>query len=292
LSIFNPDIGEHLVDVLPYFAGPNDPVKNEGEPTYLVDLYVHRFIGPNEDDFICLFRTYNKNCPICEYREKLRRVDNPSDDVKGQIDSARPKRYSVYAILDRDNESKGIQIWTVAHWFFQNNVMNICKKPRTGGVVAFADPTAEEGRSIAFQIKGSKTQQQWTGFQFSEREDDIPDSIIDNVPTLDELLDIPTYEQVKKAFWAGLEVEDMAAETVPGTPRSFKKSSPTCPHGGVFGESFEAYEECLSGCELYNPCHELWQSEYAEEEAEREEVQPDEEYEEEEAPRPTPRRRR
>jgi len=199
-------------------------------------------------------------------------VDNPSEDVQAQIESARAKRYSVYAVWDRDNESKGVQIFIVAHWFFQNNVMGICKKPRSGGVVAFADPSAEEGRSIAFEIAGSKTQQQWKSFQFSEREEDIPDDIIEAVPTLDELLDIPTYEQVKKAFWAGLsEEESLGNEPEPGLSKRMRKPTSECPMGGVIGRDFENFQECLTSCEKYVKCQEVYEDEFAETQEDSEE---------------------
>ena len=103
LQLFDPNSGYHVIDILPYFTGPNDPVKEEGSPTYLIDLYVHRYIGPKEDDFICLYQTFNKPCPICEHRNKLRRQDEPHNEEarlqwRAEIEACRAKRYSVYAI--------------------------------------------------------------------------------------------------------------------------------------------------------------------------------------------------
>lgn len=40
------DVGDHLIDIIPYFAGANDPNNQEGEPVYVLDVEVHRFVGP------------------------------------------------------------------------------------------------------------------------------------------------------------------------------------------------------------------------------------------------------
>jgi len=267
IPFFDPGIGEHLVEFLPYLAGSKDPAKEEGSPTYLVDLYVHRFIGPNEDHFICLAKTLNQPCPICEHRNKLRRQDEPSteeerDRLKAEMESCRPKRYSVYAIWDRDNESKGVQLWTVAHWFVQKNLMSACRSIRGRGVVPFASPDKEEGKSIAFEIQGSKMSQQYTGWQLVERDDDIPDEILDSVPVLDELLDIPTYEAVSKAFWAGMETKAEPEEEEEDIPvrsrgRQREEEGAGCPYDGTIGKDFEKFEECQSECDQYEECYKL-----------------------------------
>lgn len=296
MPMFTPDVGEHLIDVLPYFAGPNDPRKSEGSPTFYVDLYVHRFMGLNEDDFICLARTYNKPCAICEYRNELRKIDDPSEDIRSQIGSLRPKRYTVYAIWDRDNESKGVQLWTIAHWFFQNNLLGITKRPRKEGVIAFADYTAKEGRSISFEIAGKAMQRQFKSFQFVERDEDIPEEILEQVPVLDELLDIPEPEEVAKAFMAGLPSEQEPEATRDELATRRMKKEDICPFGGTMGENFEEFEECLSVCDKYQRCYELFEASNpatVEEEPETG-TEPDEDPEPEPEPTPTrtPIRRR
>jgi len=263
MTMFEPSTGEHLIEFLPYVAGAKDPHK-PGSPTYLVDLFVHRYIGPNEDDFICLSKTYGQPCSICEHRNKLRKQDEPHSEedkarLKAEIESCRPKRYTVYAIWDRDNETKGVQLWVIAHWFVQMNLMSACKNRKTGGVIPFAAPDREEGRSVAFAIEGTKMSQQYRGWQLYERDDDIPDEILDRVPVLDELLDIPTYQEVEKAFWAGLEVKEAPAKEEQSFTGAARKKVPEdgCPFDGIMGKDFEKFEECESICEKYQECHDL-----------------------------------
>jgi len=269
VALFKPGTGEHVIDILPYFAGSQDPHKREGDSTYLVDLWAHQNIGPNEDNFICLSKTYDKPCPVCEHRAKLRRMEERTEEVERDIEYCRPKRRTIYAIWDRDNESKGVQVWEVAHFFMQANLMAIVRKPRAGGYIAFSDPDKEEGRHISFKIEGARQQQKYTGFQLFEREEDIPDEILDQVPCLDELIQIPDYSEVKKAFWAGLESPDRPVTKV-------AKEVEACPYGGVIGEDLENFEECLSACKKYTRCHELYKQLYPEGEEEIEEEEGEE----------------
>jgi len=62
--------GDHLLDIIPYMAGPYDPVTPEGKETYVLEVFVHRGVGITEGSIICLAETYRKPCPICEDRKK------------------------------------------------------------------------------------------------------------------------------------------------------------------------------------------------------------------------------
>jgi hypothetical protein len=136
--------------------------------------------------------------------------------------------------------------------------MSACKRPRGGGIVPFASPDKEEGRSVVFEIQGSKMSQQYVGWQLFERDADIPEEILDKVPSLDELLDVPTYEEVKRAFWAGL---DVAKEELTYEEEYFDDTpvkTVGCPFGSTIGVDFGNYEEC-DECPAYNDCRDLHQ---------------------------------
>lgn len=263
ITFFTITSGEHLLDILPYLTGKLDPYKQAGDSNYLVDLYVHKNIGPSEDSFICLWRTYGKPCPVCEHRDRLRR--SSKEDNQDEIDALKPIRRTVYAVWDRDNETKGVQVWQIAYWFMEKHLKKLAKHPRRGGVIAFADPDTEEGRSIAFSAKIAPGTMQFDGYQFVERDEPIPDSILERVPTLDELLHIPTYEEVLRSFKGGVVENNPVPEEEEDFPRELDRpvkfkaeNAPpepdTCPFGGAFGVDFDLYEQC-SECGVRIMCH-------------------------------------
>ena len=192
--------GTHLIDILPYQAGENDPYNKPGDYTYVLDVWVHYGVGPNDDSYICLAKTYGKPCPICEHKRELQKQGDVDED---EIKALNPKRRVIYAIICYDSEKeedKGVQIWEVAHFFMERHLSELAKNPRTGGFILFADPTSE-GKSIQFTKRGRGAGNvEFIGHKFVDRDYDIPDEILDQVPCLDELIHIPTYEEVYEAF--------------------------------------------------------------------------------------------
>lgn len=203
---------EHLIDIIPFIAGPNHPDTEAGEVAYVLDIWVHRGIGVNEDSFICPARTYKTDCPICEYQKELREADADEDLVKALW----PKRRTLYNVVcynSEKEEAKGVQVWEVAHWFMERHLTPLAKKPKGGGFVLFSDP--DIGKSIAFERKGTKQENtEFLGHKFEDREGPIPDEILDAVYTLDQIVEIPTPEKLYNAFWGskGRPTEEEAAE--------------------------------------------------------------------------------
>jgi len=229
--------GEHLIDIIPYIAGPNDPFTPQGEPTHVLELRVHQSVGAGEQDFVCLAENWNKPCPICEHRKQLREEGADDDVWKALI----PKRRVVYNIVCYDSpeeEDKGIQVWEVAWWFAERFFLELAKGPSVGrhrrgtselGFIPFADP--DEGMSIAFTRQGSGVRNtQFLGHRFVQRDYSIPDELLDAAWVLDELIYIPTYDEVYEAYWGEgsvseekepeeEEVEEVEEEEPTPTPR-------------------------------------------------------------------------
>lgn len=214
--------GDHLLDIIPYFAGANvnlfDRKAQPGDGTYLLDIWVHYGVGVNQDAYVCPARNYGQPCPICEYREDLRRTENYDEDLVKEVT---PKRRSIYNILCYDSEkeeAKGVQIFDIAHWFMEKHISSLAKSPSRGpgkstdSFIFFSDPL--EGKSIAFTRKGSKRNTEVLGHKFVDRNYAIPDAILDSAFVLDECINIPTYDEIRTAF-LGSGASDVAPEEAP-----------------------------------------------------------------------------
>lgn len=198
------DEGEHLIDILPWFAGddmPQDdfgnPVSKKGQDDYVLDLFVHTYIGSMKEPFVCPYENFGEPCPICEHMKA-----NFIDD-KDLYDKLRPKRRTVYLVWvhdSREERKKGPQIWEVAHYFMEAELSELAKLPRGGGVVEFAH--ADSGKSIAFNKKGKgKKGIKFSAFKFIDREEELPDRILDKTFALDSIVNMrPSYKVIEKAF--------------------------------------------------------------------------------------------
>ena len=284
MTFWKPGPGQHIFDILPYIAGTQNPRRKKGKAAYVVDVFTHRGVGPNEDQYICLAKSYNEPCPICEYRaERVKEGDATEEELK----ALKPSRRVIYAIWDGDDQKKGVQIYEVAHWFMENPIQSIVKKPKRGGGLSEAIdfPHPDNGKSVAFEIKAVGKNRDYTGHQFVDRDEPIPDEILETVPVVDELLHIPSYEEVHAAFFGAsadvveeiaggreeveeeveeLEVEEEGEElpevveeeevVAPVVVKKELKPKPLskkvvleCPfseYGAEFGVSYDQYQEC------------------------------------------------
>ena len=236
IQLWKPGEGDHEFDIIPYIAGNNDPEKTTkpGSPTYVLIIWVHRGIGINEDSYICMAKTYNKRCPVCEYQASLRDTDASDDEIK----KWNPTRRTYYNVLVYDNEkeqAKGVQILDIAHFYMEPELLALARPRSRGGVetgekIYFSSPD-KDGKSIAFTREGTRRNTAYKAFKFIDRDYDLEEEILKQAKCLDEIIHIPEYEEVKEALYLGLpdtkeaeEQEDIPSE---GARRRGRSVAPT-----------------------------------------------------------------
>lgn len=267
-NIFKPEIqipqwvcgdGQHVIDILPYIVGNHYPTRTfpdvrPGDPSYVLDVWVHKGIGINEDSFVCPARNYGLPCPICEHTAELRRSIDPDADENDPefgetiklIKAISPKRRTVYNILcwDSDREiNKGVQVWEVAHFFMEKNLTAISQRPArpggpaVGGLINFPDPW--DGKSIVFRREGTGKTTSYIGHSFEDRPEYIPDeynALIEGNENatycLDEIVVIPTYETLYEAYFGKpytgeLTVAERVQDEEPALPPTRPRTRPT-----------------------------------------------------------------
>jgi len=295
LQLWKPGEGDHEFDIVPYKAGKNDPDKKikEGDFTYVLILWVHRGVGPSEDSYVCLARSYGEKCPICEYQASLKDTEVDDDEIKKH----NPTRRTLYNVVVYDNEkerAKGVQVLDIAHYYLEQE-LQVLSRPRarggaaTGEKVFFASPD-KDGKSVGMTREGTRRNTKYVGIKFLDRDYVLEDDIIEAARCLDEIIHVPTYQEVKDAFYAGMPEEanspkgegDIPSEDVRGRGRpvtSEKEVSPAteapkeevkpevkpeeikpategtlvCPAGGKFGEDIEKLGACAK-CESWDAC--------------------------------------
>ena len=246
----------HVVDVLPYVVGenPTNSKVRPGDIAYSAEYWVHNGIGPNEDKVLCLARNFNKPCAICEDRKVMADEYGYDDD---RVKKLKPTRQVLYNVIVRDTtdeEKKGVQVWMVAHWFFERFVDDLAKASRGRGRVIFADP--KEGKQIQFYRKG-KESVTYSGHQFVDRTSPIPDELVDSTYCLEDLVYIPSEEEIKSLYFGKTKTEDSKDTNTKEESKkeeSKKESSGSkCPGGGTFAIDIDNLDGC-SKCEQYDAC--------------------------------------
>ncbi len=261
---------DHKIDIIPYVVGPDHPTLQEGDFAFLLDVYRHGNVGSNEDSYVCLSRTFNKSCPICEdQREKRRSGEYSDEDLK----VLNPSRRTIYNIWVHDNEkeeAKGVQLWEVAQWYFDKHVNARAKKTKTGELIYYADPI--NGKAIEFERKGKGREgTEYLAHNFVDRDYEIPDEILQQAISLDQVIKIPSYEEVYQVHFGKAQVAtqeeiDVPMAKVPTRLAKPKEELPSgssklitdeegCPYGGNIGADINKYEEC-NECPKWDDCSE------------------------------------
>jgi len=247
--------GDHYWSIIPYLCGSQDPEvvagrMKEGDPTYTVGVYPHKNIGPNNDRYICLARTYGLPCPICEYRNELARDPDADEEIVKSLRTSKYMSY-VYYIWDRDNESKGVVIYEISGYFFERELQAQAKSARGGGYIPFMSPLAGPGggRDIDFKVTMAGSNQDWTGVKFEERQQPIPDHILAQaIVPLDDLLHVPSYEELYEAFYGSGGAAEPQAEAATGTEEQHYECFQQGNCGGYADcQNCQDYQECAKG---------------------------------------------
>ena len=208
-SIGDTKDGYQTVNFLPFRIGsPKHPEvaagrAKVGDYDFVLDVFVHRNLGPGKKSFICPQKTYGKPCPVCQEVNKL--YDAGQEDAARALRASRRAIYAVQVVDEKGHGEDKVRVLDVSHYGFAKDLMSTAASLLRGkGVIPFAD--LDGGKLVTWKCeeqtigKNGKWQKATT-FQFDDRQEEIPDSLLEQVPSLDEGLIIPTADQLEKAMY-------------------------------------------------------------------------------------------
>ncbi len=175
---------------------------------YKKPFKVHRQVGVNNDTVVCP-STWGKKCPICEYRAKRMKEGAEYEETKSLKPSLR-NLYIVQPVNDKKHDEIPY-IWDISQYLFQN-LLNEELEEDDGNEIF---PDIEDGLllKIRFDEKkfGKNTYAETSRIDFKERENQLDDDILDDVPNLDKILVESSYDKIEKLFF---ELDDEDTDNV------------------------------------------------------------------------------
>ena len=208
VQMFQPAVDTKVtMDMLPYLvtseSHPDKTLGAEKGVYWLMRPFkVHKDVGVQDERVVCL-SSVGKKCPICEYRAKLIKKNGDPEEIKSLRPSERILLPVIIRRIDEDvKREKTVQVMDQSHFLFSKEFEQQLGDDERFDTYALP----EQGCSVrvifgAGQFGGGKPFPKPTRFDFVERKTQYNESILDNVPKLDELLIIYTYNELKEKFF-------------------------------------------------------------------------------------------
>lgn len=280
LKKWKPSVGVNKIDVIPYNASASHPlVKSgqveEGDTLYVLEVYVHKGVGPSNSNYVCL-KQFGHRCPMCEESSRLHNVGTPESDE--QASNLYAKRRIVYVVHDLMKDEYGF--WDTGFKGVQQKINSLSQfeVDDNGAKVDIFD--WEEGRTIQFigtesTFNGNKYVDV-DGFNFAKREP-LSDEVLSHSLDLSTCLNVVDEESMEKiisgecvvsnptvtkpqdeTYSAVDSISQMASQAVESPVEKSSNVSTTesasgnCPYGHNWREA-DHHPECAT-CQLWEKC--------------------------------------
>jgi len=213
IQMFQEEPGRVWLDILPYkVTDEKHPDRDDelgiavpGELWYKRPFKIHRNVGVNNETVVCL-TSIGKRCPICEYRAKLRKEGGNEEEVA----ALRPSRRNLYVVVPKNNKKYDEEphIWDISQYCFQDLLNDEIEEDEE--VAGF--PDLEDGLTLKIRFSeekfGKNTFSMASRIDFIDRDEAYDESILDEVPNLDEILEVLPYKRMEAKFFELDEAEE------------------------------------------------------------------------------------
>lgn len=201
------------LDILPYSVEeknhPDKAIMPEDNTWYGREFKIHRNIGGENAQVVCL-STINKKCPICIAVAEMRQNEESS---KEDIDALKARKRSVYFVIPRDHKEleEKVHIWDISPYLFQDLLDE--------ELLADDDnqrfPDLENGLTLHIRFSeekfGKNVFAEAARIDFKEREEEIDEAEVEDLPDILTILNILSYEELEAKF-LGIEDEEEEKE--------------------------------------------------------------------------------
>lgn len=220
------------LNILPYqIKSPKHPEvvagrRKVGQWDYLLDVWVHRNLGPNKKDMLCPKATYGKACPACEERQKLR--DEGRDEEARAFSPSRRTIYNIQ-LIGRNGPEDAPMIFATSHHCFNKELIEEAAASSKGPVpVPFAS-IGPDGKVVSFRVSekdlGTNKFCEAKSFQFLDRDEEVSDEVLEQCVSLDEHLIVPTSKQILDAMYGNDGDEAIGQAQEPDTQEDSRRDS-------------------------------------------------------------------
>jgi hypothetical protein len=220
-----------------------------GELWYKRPYKMHRNVGVNNEAAVCL-TSFGKKCPICEYRAKL--LADGADWQDETVKACRASDRNLYVVvpLDEKDYDEKPHIWDISQFLFQDMLNDELEENEDYGEF----PDLEDGYTLRIRFSketfGKNEFAKTSRIDFEDRQKPYPESILKQVPNLDEVLSCPGYDELHaKFFEMEAPTEEQAEVIEDDTPPATSRRRVPRPEPEPEKEAPTNEEDVCTACE-------------------------------------------
>jgi hypothetical protein len=203
------------LDIIPYVVTcDNHPDRDEeysiaikGELWYKRPYWLHRGVGPDNQSVVCP-SSVGKPCPICEYRAQLLKDGAKWDD--DTVKALKPSMRNLYVVIPKNNKnySEEPHIWDISQFLFQEKLNEEIQENEEYETF----PDLEEGYTLRIRFAegtfGTNKFAEVSRIDFIERKKPYDESILEKIPSLDDMLEILPYPTIESMFFGNMSPDE------------------------------------------------------------------------------------
>jgi len=203
------------LDIIPYVVTyDNHPDKDEeyriavkGELWYKRPYWLHRSVGPDNQSVVCP-SSVGKPCPICEYRAQLLKDGVKWDD--DTVKALKPSMRNLYVVIPKNNKNypEEPHIWDISQFLFQDKLNEEIQENEECETF----PDLEEGYTLRIRFAegtfGTNKFAEVSRIDFIERKKPYDESILEKIPSLDDMLEILPYPTIEAMFFGNMSPDE------------------------------------------------------------------------------------
>ena len=199
LSFYKVKKGRNRLSFLEYQVGKGNPfAKTPGMWHWERTFYTYRKIGAEENSYVAPGKTAGLKDFIQEFMQEEARKEKANTDL---LKALKPSERQAFLVFDHDEPEKKVQLFEFSfHKFGKKLDSRISNADEAKGWNWFFVPDDRGYMLEATFIDTGTYGLEVDSIDFEKRSKPLPDDVIEHGFCLDDMLIIPTYEQLKAIF--------------------------------------------------------------------------------------------
>lgn len=213
------DGGEFNLDFYPTTAGKHNKDADKGERCFQYTYYVHKNIGPKNDDRLCNLEMFGKPCFVCEFQaKKFGRipVSERTKESKAAWAALKAKERQIFVLQDADKPKKGLQWFDCSTFAFGQHLLAKIDNAKKPSDQKIRDNFADPKKGSTLQVTGIKKPAgsghfiDMSGISFMPRSEPLPKKLVAQALeiVIDDWFKPEDYKEVKNLFLGASKEKD------------------------------------------------------------------------------------